>query len=152
MTKLLIETCLDNRVLASKRRRVGFNVQADSFAILETGELFVDLDLLEQAFNNIMDNAFKYSYRNTTIQVTGASAGAFFCLVISNEGVTLAEKDVGRVRERGWRAEEAESVVGEGSGIGLWVVDHIMKAHSGRLEILPTNRGRTEVRLLFPWK
>jgi nitrogen-specific signal transduction histidine kinase len=42
-------------------------------------------------------------------------------------------------------------VVGEGNGIGLWVVDNIMKAHRGELEIFPTTADKfTQVRLLFP--
>jgi signal transduction histidine kinase len=40
---------------------------------------------------------------------------------------------------------------GEGSGIGLWIVDHIMKAHEGELIVVPTTSdGITEVKLVFP--
>jgi len=53
--------------------------------------------------------------------------------------------------KRGWRSELAWKSAGEGDGIGLWIVDAIMKAHGGRLQITPTDRlGRNEFRLLFP--
>ena len=56
-----------------------------------------------------------------------------------------------RVKRRGERGQLAMLVVGEGSGIGLWIVDEIMKAHGGVLEIIPTTPERiTRIRLLFP--
>ncbi len=152
LAKLLVESCLDNRLLGSERRRIDFNVDVDSFRPLAIRGLQVDRDLLELAVNNIIDNAFKYSYRGTKIEVVGRSAGPFFCLAVSNEGITVSSEDVPHLGTRGWRAEAAESVVGEGTGIGLWVVSNIMKAHLGRLEVLPTSESRTQVRLLFPWK
>ena len=44
----------------------------------------------------------------------------------------------------------AELTTGEGSGIGLWIVDRIMSALGGRLDIQPTQPdGLTSVRLEF---
>jgi signal transduction histidine kinase len=152
LVKLLVEACADNRVLASQRRMVDFEVRATSFQILERRKLLADPDLLEQAVNNIIDNAFKYSYRQTQIVVTGEDSGLFFKLAISNRGINLLERDLEHIGKRGWRGEKAITVTGEGSGIGLWLVDYIMKAHRGRLEVLPTSQTRTEVQLLFPWQ
>jgi len=45
----------------------------------------------------------------------------------------------------------ARLVAGEGSGIGLWIADEIMKAHGGILDIIPTTPERiTRIRLMFP--
>lgn len=152
LTKLLIQTCLDNQLLTSKRRAVDFHVKADSFKNLEGRPLSADLDMLEQALNNVIDNAFKYSYSQTIIDVQGIVEPPFFCIAVSNIGIPLPQGDVENVIKRGWRAEQALAVVGEGAGIGLWVVDHIMRAHAGRLEVLPTAQRRTRIKLLFPWK
>ena len=46
---------------------------------------------------------------------------------------------------------KAKLVTGEGSGIGLWLLDHILRAHEGELEIVPTDeKGLTTVRLWLP--
>ena len=153
LNKLLVETCLDNRVLASQRKGVDFNVKTESFAALGARELRADIDLLEQAVNNVIDNAFKYSYRGTRIDLSGFFQGPFFGITVSNVGVPITESDLPNIGKRGWRSEKAGSVVGEGTGIGLWVVNHIMEAHEGRLQVLPTSaHGRTDVHLLFPYK
>jgi signal transduction histidine kinase len=152
LTKLLIETCLDNQVLASKRRYIEFIVKIESLKSLESRPLQADKDLLEQALNNVIDNAFKYSYGGTVIDLQASLEHSLFCIAISNIGIVLSEYDVKNIAKRGWRAEEAMAVAGEGAGLGLWVVDHIMRAHGGRLEVLPTLHRRTRVKLLFPWK
>jgi signal transduction histidine kinase len=53
--------------------------------------------------------------------------------------------------KRGIRGALASVKVGEGNGIGLWIADEIMKAHKGKLEIIPTNSEEiTQIRLMFP--
>jgi len=152
LVKRLIEACLDNRILASSRRVVDFNVMTETFGLLDARRLDADLDLIEQAVNNVIDNAFKYSYQRTTIEVSGSDKGKYFRLTVSNEGIPLLTKDLDKLGTRGFRGEQAESVVGEGSGIGLWVVRNILEAHGGRLVPDATSNGRTSIHLELPWK
>jgi len=45
----------------------------------------------------------------------------------------------------------AAATTGEGSGIGLWIVENIMEAHNGELIVVPTtSNGVTEIKLVFP--
>ena len=135
LVKLLIETCQDNRLLASRSRRLTFEVKPSGFYLLNERPLKVDIDLMEQAINNVVDNAFKYSYSNTTIQVQGIALPHHFGIVVINEGIPLSSEDVKSARVRGWRGDQAQGHVGEGSGI--WVVESIMNAHGGKLELAP---------------
>ena len=151
LVKRVIEACLDNRILASYRRKVDFKVDEESFQPLGSRGLKMDGDLLDQALNNVIDNAFKYSYKNTEIRIQGSFTAGLFRLTISNEGIPLHESETEKVAMKYWRAENAEAVVGEGNGIGLWVVKHIMEAHGGRLNVSPTIEARTSVHLIFPW-
>jgi two-component system sensor histidine kinase BaeS len=125
----------------------------DSFYRNAPSTLSADSQLLLQALNNVVDNAGKYSYRNSTITVFGARLrqGGFF-IGVTNKGIPISPHEVHLVKQRNWRGEAAKSFVGEGTGLGLWIVDHIMRAHGGELQVLPTRSGDgiTEVRLAFP--
>ena len=100
---------------------------------------------------NVLDNAFKYSSRNTKVRISGELSGTGrFYILVSNHGTRLHATEVQRCTERGWRSELAKLTTGEGAGIGLWIVNNIMTAHKGDLEISPTVGGRTEVKLIFP--
>jgi len=58
--------------------------------------------------------------------------------------------EVEKCKSREWRGDPAKYVTGEGSGIGLWAVNQIMRAHKGTLVIHPTVDHITQIRLLFP--
>jgi signal transduction histidine kinase len=149
LVKNLIEAASDNQVLW-RHRRIAFTVAKETF---DTRSIIaVDLDLFGQAVNNILDNAGKYSFENTEINIAGRpNMMGFVAISFRNKGEPMTEADTKLAPKRGWRGAAAEKCAGEGSGIGLWIVDHVMRAHRGRLEIIPTGAQKdTEIRLIFP--
>ena len=96
-----------------------------------------------------MDNAFKYSYSGTCIDIRLVSANGETGICISNTGDPMSESDAKNAATRGWRGKKAKGFVGEGSGIGLWVVDAIAKAHKGRLELAASVLNKNLVILWF---
>jgi signal transduction histidine kinase len=150
--KSLIETGSDNELLLGSQHGIRFHVDRTSFAPLRLMRVMVDFDLVEQALHNIVENAFKYAHPETTIRIAGSVQAHFFCISVINQGVEISEGEKDKCVERGWRGELAKSVTPSGSGIGLWLVDHIMRAHRGRIQIIPTTTADrvTVVRLWFP--
>ena len=146
----IIEYCMDLKV-AVQKSTVGFFVYPDGFDHLEKYEVTADSALFEHALNNVLDNAFKYSFSRETVEVrAGIEDDSWFFISICDTGLSIRPDQAAKCKARNWRSESAESVTGEGSGIGLWIVDEIMKAHSGTLVVCPTSAGITEVRLLWP--
>jgi signal transduction histidine kinase len=148
--KMLIEMSDDTQLFAASRG-LAFHVERDGLLSPQLNCYSIDYEMLEQMMNNLLDNAAKYSSRNSTIRVFGgvSRAGRFF-LAVANKGIQLREGEVEKCKERGWRSLEARLSTNEGSGIGLWLVDQIMRAHNGLLEINPRNGdGMTEIRLSF---
>lgn len=153
LMKMLIEAATDSELVASPMRRIRFCVNREPMGSLPTNRSLVrvDNDLLQQAIANLLDNAGKYSYDNTVVRISASidNSGHFFISVI-NEGLTINAEDVANCIQRHWRGEKASLTTGEGSGIGLWIVHHIMIAHGGRLVINPTTSNQlTEVKLVF---
>ena len=156
LLRTLNESCADHQILVDPDRRIVFKVNEKSFEDLPgkdiVGKLLeADWALLEQSVNNVLDNAAKYSFDRTEVRVSGGSQklGEFFISVL-NQGLEVKPEQVPKMKQRGYRGDQAISSTGEGSGIGLWIVDEIMKAHGGYLAITPTQNGVTDVRLVFP--
>jgi signal transduction histidine kinase len=150
--KTVIEAATDNELMIDPERAIRFNVDREGFRVLESWDVLVDPDLFSQALNNILDNAGKYSYPHTTIKISAGltNSGRFF-VSIQNRGIPIRSHETQHVSERGWRGDSAMTVTGEGSGIGLWIVKHIMRAHEGELLVTPTSgAGLTDIRLVFP--
>jgi signal transduction histidine kinase len=142
----------DYERMTEKYRNIRFEVVAKGFEVLNRYEVWVDEGLLFHALANVLDNAGKYSYADSVVQVSAGITGTGrFHLSVTNKGLRIRTEHLPRLTERGFRSDEAMSASGEGSGIGLFIVQRIMDAHNGELLIIPANQeGRTEVKLLFP--
>jgi signal transduction histidine kinase len=157
LLQMLRESCADHQSLMDPDRRISFRLDEKTFLDLAGKDMMgklveADWPLLEQCVNNLMDNAAKYSFEGTEVRVTGGiqAKGSEFFISVANEGFEVKPEHVHKLRQRGYRGDLAIQSTGEGSGIGLWIVDEIMKAHGGHLAITPTQNGITDVRLVFP--
>src|SRR5262249_41250873 len=149
--KEIWELCVD----ASRQyraRRIGFEIARSALVGLRASRVDVDRDLFRQSVANLVDNAFKYGFRDTTVRITGELLDRnWFALSVANVGIAVSAEDIPRFLSRSVRGEQAKLVSGEGSGLGLWLTSHIMKRHGGRLELQPTGPdGWTVAQLVFP--
>ena len=152
LTRILIEQASDALAVVYPRG-IDFHIFEKDFASLHNLEVRADVKLLEQALSNIFDNAGKYSKKGTTVEVFGdlAQDSQTLEITISNEGITLDREELKHLGSRGWRGKRARRASGEGSGIGLWIVSEILKAHDRQLQIEPTDQdGITRFTLPFP--
>jgi signal transduction histidine kinase len=151
MVRLLGEICQNYqfRIKEADGKRIEF--QPDSILKSAPINLRFNMDLLVEAAYNLVDNAVKYSSVNSKIRVFGAvGRGNRFYVGVSNVGVPIRPEEIALCKQRLWRGSAAEALTGEGSGLGLWLADQIMKAHGGELQIIPTRQDSlTEVRLAF---
>ena len=156
LLRMLREACVDHRSLTDPERQIDFHLDEKGLTELagrdKIGDVVeADIPLIEQCVNNLLDNAAKYSFGQTIVKVScGVQAKRTeFFISVSNEGFAVKPEDTGKLKKRGYRSEQAVRASGEGSGIGLWIVDEIMRAHGGRLAITPTQNGVNDFRLVF---
>ena len=67
----------------------------------------------------------------------------------ASTGTPLRPAELPHVVAGGRRGDMARSTTGEGSGLGLWIVDHLTRAMGGRL-VVDARADLTTVRLLLP--
>lgn len=154
LKSMLLEAAQDTFSTTDVRKNMEFIIRQGSFDRREWMDIRIDFNLIEQAVNNLLDNASKYSYPNTRVYVYSQMLkSGRLCIAVSNTGLRIQSDEVNRCKERHWRSDYAKWATAEGSGIGLWIVDHIMKTHGGELIIDPTNSDNiTLMRLAFPMK
>ncbi|HTQ34178.1 MAG TPA: ATP-binding protein [Stellaceae bacterium] len=107
-------------------------------------EVYGDEDELAQVFQNLIDNAIKYSKPGTEIAVTaragsnGAATNPLVRIAVSDHGDGIPSEHIPRLTERFYRVDTARSRELGGTGLGLAIVKHILNRHRGRLEISST--------------
>ncbi len=127
-------------------KRRGFSVETD--LATELPPLRFDADAVAAAVVNLVDNAAKYSGTPKFVAVRLRPEGDEVILEVEDHGPGIPASEQGKIFERFYRGR-GERGKG-GYGLGLFLVQHIMEAHGGRVE-LDSGSGRgSRFRLVFP--
>ena len=95
--------------------------------------VYVDREMWEKILFNLLSNAFKFTLAGS-IRVELWREGAVAKLEVSDTGVGMPEADLPRIFERFYRAEASGGRSIEGTGIGLALVQELVKLHGGSIE------------------
>jgi signal transduction histidine kinase len=94
-----------------------------------------DADALEQAVLNLVDNAVKYSRHTRWVRIGLWSEDQLVFLRVSDKGIGIPEGEKRRIFEKFYRSRTGTDGDVGGAGLGLTVVQHIVSAHGGRIEV-----------------
>jgi signal transduction histidine kinase len=139
------------RDLASNFRsaieRAGLVLEVDCPQLKEP--IYVDREMWEKIVLNLLSNAFKFTLRGA-IAVRMRQEGSEAVLEVSDTGVGIPDQELSRVFERFHRVEGTVGRTQEGSGIGLALVQELIKLHGGRISAASQfGRGST-FRIVVP--
>jgi signal transduction histidine kinase len=105
-----------------------------------------DKHRIRQVFINIIDNAIKYSEKDSTVTVSAVSKKDNIIITIGDNGCGISRADLPNVKMKFFKANNTR----RGSGIGLAVVDEIVSLHAGRFEIESEPGKGTTVKITLP--
>ena len=104
--------------------------------------VLADVDRIGEALHNLLDNAIRHSAPGGDVAVTTDIDGAWVELVVADDGEGIDAADLPHVFERFYRADAARGGDHDGgSGIGLTIVDAIVRAHGGSVHADSRGRG-----------
>jgi signal transduction histidine kinase/CheY-like chemotaxis protein len=96
--------------------------------------VYVDRDMWEKIVLNLLSNAFKFTFAGSiTVRLRMVSEGA--TLDVADTGVGIADDARPRLFERFHRIEGARSRSHEGSGIGLALIQELVRLHGGDVRV-----------------
>lgn len=91
---------------------------------------YVDRPRIVRVLANLISNAIRFTPEGGEVIVQVEPAGADIRFVVSDTGVGLDEKDVGRVFDHDWQATRTARL---GTGLGLPIAKGVVAAHGGRI-------------------
>jgi signal transduction histidine kinase len=139
----IIEQAL--RTARSRLDSAGFTVDVDIAPDLPP--LRADWTSICLAFDNLVDNAIRYSKDNRHLHIEAACAGSMVQIRVSDRGVGIPADEVGHVTRRFFRGR---TTVAAGSGLGLAIVERIVADHGGTLSIDSVVGSGTTVTIKVP--
>jgi signal transduction histidine kinase len=128
-------------VFRAATERAGLKLLVDCPKMPEP--VYVDRDMWEKVLLNLVSNAFKFTLEGE-IEVTLREVDGKAELRVRDTGVGIAAEEMPRIFERFHRIQNVRSRTHEGSGIGLALVQELIKLHSGAVRVESRlNQGTT---------
>ena len=108
-----------------------------------------DPDKLARVFDNLLRNAFHYSFPGPAVRITGqAGGGDRAVLTFTNEGRTIPPEKLERIFEQFFRLDSSRATRTGGAGLGLAIAKEIVDLHGGTIRAASAdNRITFTVRL-----
>jgi len=134
----------------SAMERAGLAFEVDCPALDEAA--WVDREMWEKVVLNLLSNAFKFTMRGqVTVRLRQEGAEPRLAVLeVADTGSGIPASELPRVFERFHRVAGAEGRTHEGSGIGLALVQELVKLHGGRLEASSVHGQGSIFRVLLP--
>jgi PAS domain S-box-containing protein len=111
--------------------------------------VYVDREMWEKIVLNLVSNAFKFTLQGT-IGVRMRREAGHAVLEVSDTGVGIPQHELSRVFERFHRVEGTAGRTQEGSGIGLALVQELVKFHGGGISVASVPGVGTTFRIAVP--
>lgn len=129
-------------VVENRFQQAGVKFSHDTEANL--AEIPADPDAMVTVLVNLLDNAFKYTTSDKQISLRAYRNDSRICFEVKDNGRGMTRKVMRRIFDRFYQADPHLNRTAEGCGLGLSIVQFIVKAHGGRILVESTpGKGST---------
>lgn len=109
----------------------------------------VDRTMLQRALGNLISNALRHTPAGGHIALSATHCQDEVVVTIRDTGRGIPPEHLSRVSDRFYRVDASRASTSGGLGLGLAIVESIMRVHAGSMEIVSTPGSGTTVSLSF---
>jgi two-component system phosphate regulon sensor histidine kinase PhoR len=110
----------------------------------------VDPVLMEQAIVNLVENAVKYSLKNSQVDICARSTSKDIQIDVRDAGPGIAKEHLPKIFNRFYRVDKGRSRQEGGTGLGLAIVKHIIQYHNGQITVSSVKGKGTVFHIRLP--
>ncbi|OGY84191.1 MAG: hypothetical protein A3F54_03785 [Candidatus Kerfeldbacteria bacterium RIFCSPHIGHO2_12_FULL_48_17] len=131
----------------AEKKKIKIRVHKPVFAL---SEVKVDREKIGIAVQNILDNAVKYTPKEGEINITLRKKGSHVITTVEDNGIGIPQDQQPKIFMKFYRASNAISENTEGTGLGLFIVEQIIKNHEGEIGVDSQEGKGTKVWMALP--
>jgi two-component system phosphate regulon sensor histidine kinase PhoR len=113
--------------------------------------LRADQDALVTALLNLLDNAYKYTPSDRRIRVEAYREAGNVAFAVKDNGIGIAARDQKRIFRRFFQVDRRLARETGGCGLGLSIVEFIVKAHGGSAQVESKPGAGSAFRIVIPF-
>ncbi len=96
----------------------------------------IDSDKMAEVFQNLISNAIKFSKEGAVIRIAIKSSGVSTVeFAVQDQGIGIPKKEIPYIFEKMYRASNSKKISVKGTGLGLYITSHIIRAHGGKITV-----------------
>jgi len=99
---------------------------------------------------NLIENAIQYNVPNGKVYVTIKDDDSKCLITVADTGIGIPKGEQARVFERFYRVEQSRCRKTGGAGLGLSIVNHIVRYHKGAIELSSEANKGLQVEVSLP--
>lgn len=108
---------------------------------------------LTSVFINLLENAVKYSHSHTAVYAhIEAKQDQSIVIEIKDNGIGIPDKEKKLIFEKFYRVGSENTRTTKGTGLGLYIVNEIIRAHNGNIQVLDNAPNGTIFKITLPIK
>jgi signal transduction histidine kinase len=124
-------------------------VSIESLAATNLPPVYADPIRIRQVLNNLIYNALRHTPEGGLVVVQAEAKAPYLEAAVSDTGNGIPNEEIGRVFERYYQAERGTRH-DDGSGLGLSVVQQLVRAHGGNVHVTSIRGEGTTFRFTIP--
>ncbi len=121
------------------------------FYFYEDATIYADKNRIKQAIRILIDNAIKFTPQDGCIMVSGFIKNEYYVIKVEDTGIGIKKKDLEKIFERLYRAEESRSKGIGGHGLGLSIAKIIVLGHKGKIKVKSVAGKGSEFSIMLPY-
>jgi two-component system, OmpR family, phosphate regulon sensor histidine kinase PhoR len=130
-----VAAIIDEAINAFEPTRTARHVEVVIDSSPELPPVWCDRSALVDTLVNLLSNAYKYGGQPRRIEIATRLAEKSVNISVRDNGKGIARREHKRIFEKFYRVDDLLARQQEGSGIGLAIVQHVMRAHRGKVEV-----------------
>ncbi|MGD9569027.1 MAG: sensor histidine kinase [Sedimentibacter sp.] len=121
------------------------------FYFYDDVNVYADKNRIKQAIRILIDNAIKFTPADGYIMVSGFIQDDYYVIKVEDTGIGIEKKDLEKIFERLYRAEQSRSKEIGGHGLGLSIAKIIILSHKGKIKLKSTVGKGSEFSIMLPY-
>jgi len=141
----MMDACWEPYLDIAVDRNIVFDNQLDRQMACES-----DAKGLSIVLSNLLENAAEYTEESGKVWTTGRQLDGSVEITIANTGCTLTDEQIAHVFDCFWRGDSSRTDTGVHCGLGLALVERVVKALGGSAGVELQEEGIFVVKLALP--
>ncbi|ACJ76216.1 sensor histidine kinase [Thermosipho africanus Ob7] len=145
----LIKEVVENLKQLAEKYKVKINVSCESISIS------ADKRRIKQAIHNLVDNSIKFSDKSKEeryVNISVEKKEENLSIIIEDNGIGISQEDKEKIFEKFYRGDRSLTYEVPGTGLGLTIVQEIIKLHGGKINVNSTLGEGTTFELVIPYR